>query len=134
MGLLSIIKRSSRSVASGLQKSDLPSCSFFGPGVTGLVITELAAFKLINFYDFKDIFLWKKSTLVVAIPYPWGYPTALDGIKWVNNDVNYETISHEFEFRWGLYNFLPFQKKIKIYYCSHIVKFLNSKQMKSFRL
>lgn len=107
---------------------------FFGPGVTGLVITELAAFKLINFYDFKDIFLWKKSTLVVAIPYPWGYPTALDGIKWVNKDVNYETISHEFEFRWGLYHFLTFQKKIKIYYCSHIVKFLNSKHMKSFRL
>lgn len=49
----------------------------------------------------------------MAIPYPWGYPTALDGIKWVNNDVNYETVSHEFEFRWGLYHFLPFQKKIK---------------------
>lgn len=89
-GLLSIIKRSSRSVASGLQKfRSSVLCFFFRTGsYRPTVITELAAFKLINFYDFKDIFLWKKSTLVVAIPYPWGYPTALDGIKWVNKDVN----------------------------------------------
>lgn len=134
-GLLSIIKRSSRSVASGLQKFRSSVMFFFrAESYRPTVITELAAFTLINFYDFKVIFLWKKSTLVVAIPYPWGYPTALIGIKWVNNDVNYETVSHEFEFRWGLFHFLPFQNKIKIYYCSHIVKFLNSKQMKSFRL
>lgn len=49
-GLLSIIKKSSRSVASGLQKfRSSVLCFFFGPGVTGLVITELTAFRLIDF-------------------------------------------------------------------------------------
>lgn len=57
-GLLSIIKRSSRSVASGLQKFRSSVMFFFrAESYRPTVITELAAFTLINFYDFKVIFL-----------------------------------------------------------------------------